>query len=119
MKIINKQNSKLAIFSLAGLLTTAGFIVKKKMDNKRKVVNDESIMNLVQATKELKNNLNHEKVREYIETVDNIDLNTSNLWIIKEGYDLIWGDKNINGDLKKDLKLILEMKGVKMCYKYE
>lgn len=117
-KIYNKENSKSVVLCLAGLAAAAVVVIKNITYSKHKIEKSEEMFNLVQTTRELENNSNGDKkIRKYIETVDNIDLNISNLWIIKEGYDLILKDKNISDDLKNDLKLILEMKGVNIGYK--
>ncbi|MDR5659874.1 hypothetical protein RH915_10270 [Serpentinicella sp. ANB-PHB4] len=69
---------------------------------------------IMQATLRLPENLNNQRVIEYIELIKNTNIPERRVYseAVKSGYELIRINEEINEDLKKQLKIIILSKGL-------
>lgn len=87
------------------------FIKAKREDEKH-------TQKILENTIELKNNITNKNVINYIIFINNIDIPNKILCknIISDVYKLIKNSDNINQQLKVDLRILLECKGVSFIY---
>lgn len=87
------------------------FIKAKKNDQKQ-------TQRILENTIELKNNITNKNVINYIMFIKNINIPNKILCksIIIDVYKLIKDSENINQQLKVDLRMLLECKGVSFIY---
>lgn len=117
-----KKVSVTTMIALGGVMAVSVSVlaVKKVIRLKKKEkINEENILNLIKMTKDFKNDMSNDKVKEYIKFIDKIQINNSTLGVAKDGYELIKDNKNVDKQLRNDLGLLLEMKGVRSCFKFE
>jgi len=115
--------------TIGGVMTLVGFVtisacitgIRKCYKRKRKEVREkEDIENLIQQTRGLQEELNNDKVRDYIKIIKDMEMpnHIAAFVTAKDGYNIIKDSEIVDAQLKKDLKLLLEIKGVKDYLKY-
>lgn len=104
---------------LVGLLSVPLLVVKDRIKKIRLEESEKkTIERIVRNTLNLEKNLTNDKVEKYIEFVRNLSIPNKMVCknIILNGYDLIKSNSNIDENLKKQFRIILEVKGFKMIY---
>ena len=101
MKSESKKAAVTTAFALSGLvsISISALAVKRLIKNKKKgKKNEENILKLIEMTKNFKDGLNDDMVKNYMEFIENIEINKVTLGVAQDGYEVIKNHGNIESE---------------------
>lgn len=115
----DRKETLTGLVTVIGLLSIPAIVVKDRIKAiKAQEKEKKAMKEIVKYTMELEENLTNKNVIQYIQSMKNIDIPNKIMCknIIIEAYKLVKDNKDINDDLKADLRMLLECKGVSFVY---